>query len=53
MFVGQRKEEGKGHGVRLSCPFCGEVGRRGFYSRDFRVYRLKGGKRFEVVKWFA
>ena len=21
--------------------------------RDFGVYRLKGGKRFEVVKWFA
>ena len=21
--------------------------------RDFGAYRLKGGKRFEVVKWFA
>ena len=21
--------------------------------RDFGVYRLKGGKRFDVVKWFA
>ena len=22
-------------------------------TRDFSIYRLKGGKRFEVVKWFS
>lgn len=34
---------------------AGELGSRGLLTvdmRDFGVYRLKGGKRFEIVRWF-